>query len=171
MLTAAVCRSLGLQVGRTKVGESQLLFSHSGVMQNGLAWLSAMMLNPKEHYTALKPPSIFWKIQSLILLHVGKATSIPPCSNPKFLSVLSYLFILAFLESLLYGRTPCGGGFCQSPDKRRRSDTAVSEVCVWSLLDYCWKAVTLGWKLQSSLKDNVLLKTSSLSISRNTRGL
>lgn len=59
MLTAAVCRSLGLQVGRTKVGESQLLFSHSGVMQNGLAWLSAMMLNPKEHYTAQTPVNIF----------------------------------------------------------------------------------------------------------------
>lgn len=98
-------------------------------MQNGLSWLSATVLNITQ--LSLKRDQYFQNAASY------STPSIPLCSSPKFLSE-TYWFILASLETVFYGRTPRGGGCCQSPDKRQRSDTALSEVCVWSLLHGCY---------------------------------
>lgn len=121
-----------MQVRRTKVGGRQLLFLS---LRCGAGWFGLTLSSdaePRTLQSSQTPIKFFSKFdfeKFLTLLHVGKATSILPCSSPKFLSE-TYLFISAFLETLLYGRPASDGGCCQSPDRRQRSDTAVSEVCV-----------------------------------------
>lgn len=56
-LTATVCSNLSLQVGKTKVGESQLLLSLRFHAERGLASLSVVMLNPEQSTTWLAAPS------------------------------------------------------------------------------------------------------------------
>lgn len=126
-LIATVCSSLSLQVGKIKVGESQLLFlSLRFGAECSLAWLSVIMLNPEQRTTWLSTPCWFFSKYSFLFCSTWAKPyqSHPAGSSPKFLSVLSYLFILAFLETLLYGRSFCDGSFCQSP-YNQRSDIAI----------------------------------------------
>lgn len=92
----------------------------------GLAWLSVRMLNPEQNTTWLSTPCWFLSKSSFLLCSTWAKPhqSHHSGSSPTFPSVLSCLFILAFLEALLYGRSSGEGSFCQSP-YNQRSDIAM----------------------------------------------
>lgn len=113
-LMAAVCSSLGLPVGGIKAGESQLLFPSLGFeAECGLAWLSGMMLSPAQSTTSLSTSWWFVSKCSFLLCCAQAKAHQSHCagSSPKFLSLLSYLFVLAFLENYCMADLPVVAAF------------------------------------------------------------
>lgn len=110
VLTAALCSPLQQPqpCGTTNGGESQprLLSCGGDAERSGLTREGA---EPRmEHYIHLLFP------------HQSHSA----CSTSKFLPVLSYLFILAVLETLEYGKSSCAVVLCEIPCSQR-SDTGL----------------------------------------------
>lgn len=123
VLTAALCSPLQQPqpCGTTNGGESQprLLSRGGDAERSGLTREGA---EPRmEHYIHLLFSFLEFSFSSTwVNLHQSHSA----CSTSKFLPVLSYLFILAVLETLEYGKSSCAVVLCEIPCSQR-SDTGL----------------------------------------------
>lgn len=170
MLTAAVCRSLSLQVGRTKIGESQILFLW---LRWDAEWFGLTLSDDAE------PRRTLYSSQTPVNIFQNTVSYSTPCwqshINPTMLQpqILISAFLLIYFsfssKSVVWQNSLWWWLLSESWPKAKVRHGSKWGLCLIFAALVLKSCSTLGWKLQSSLKDNVLLKTSSLS--QNIRGL